>query len=94
VPAHIVFLIAGCAFFTLTFPAILFGWVRRLPARRLAVTYYSAGYAIMATGYVLDTVTTPPLFVHGFVAGLGVAQVIIALVLVAPLPEKVGRGVR
>lgn len=79
---HIGFLIAGCASLVVSLPLVVRGWVRRLPNRRLATAYYVAGYLVMAAGYTLDSVSNPPLFMHGFIAGVGVALVLIGLALV------------
>ncbi len=79
---HVGFLIAGCASLVATLPLIVRGWVRRQPTRRLAAAYYAAGYLVMAAGYTLDSFSNPPLFVHGFIPGIGVALVLIGLSLV------------
>jgi hypothetical protein len=81
VSAHIGFLIAGVASLLMTLPIVAWGWARRVPSRHLAVGYYAAGYLVMAAGYTLDSVTNPPLFMHGFIAGVGAAQVILGLAL-------------
>lgn len=79
---HVGFLIAGCVSLLVSLPIVARGWVRRVPYRRLGSVYYAAGYAVMAAGYTLDSFTNPPLFVHGLIAGVGAAQVIIGLALV------------
>ncbi|HEX6799687.1 MAG TPA: hypothetical protein VF116_18405 [Ktedonobacterales bacterium] len=81
-PVHVAFLIAGCASLVVSLPLIVRGWVRRVPNRRLASAYYTSGYLVMAAGYLLDSVSNPPLFVHGFVPGIGVALVVIGLALI------------
>ncbi len=79
---HLGFLIAGCASLVASLPLVARGWMRRLPTRRLASAYYAAGYLVMAAGYTLDSVSNPPLFLHGFIPGIGVALVLIGLALV------------
>lgn len=78
---HIGFLVAGCASLAVSLPLIVRSWLRQLPSRRLASAYYAAGYLVMTAGYTLDSVTNPPLFVHGFIPGIGMALVLIGLAL-------------
>lgn len=78
---HVGFLIAGCVSLLASLPIVVRGWVCGLPNRRAASLFYAAGYLILAAGYTLDSVINPPLFMHGFIAGIGAAQVIIGLAL-------------
>lgn len=70
----------GCA---LTVPAVIVAWRRRLADRRLATILYLVGFALIGATIALDPLLQPPLFFHGFVPGIGIGAVAIALALVA-----------
>lgn len=78
---HTGFLIAACFSVLMTLPAIVFARHRRLPSRALATWLYVAGYAGIAAALTLDPVVQPPLFVHGFVPGIGTGLILVALAL-------------
>lgn len=67
----------------LTAPALVIAWRGRLPVRRLATTLYVLGFALIVATLIIDPIERPPLFYHGFVPGVGIGCVALALALVA-----------
>lgn len=83
VSAHTQFTLLALLGGALTAPALVAAWMLRLPDRQLATGSYGAGCVLIAGALVLDPIIQPPLFYHGFVPGLGIAAMAIALALVA-----------
>jgi hypothetical protein len=73
-----------------TLPLLVFGWRRRSLHRELAVALYLAGYALIGATLLLDPVLQPPLFLHGFVPGMGAGLSVAALALI--LQDLIRRG--
>lgn len=69
----------GCA---LTAPAVVVAWRLRLADRRLATILYLVGFTLIGATLALDPLLRPPLFFHGFVPGIGIGAVAIALALI------------
>ena len=81
--AHEQFLALAGLSLVVTAPVIAYAATKRLARRWWLMVYYGAGYAIIGAAFVLDAIFAPPLFVHGFVPGMGIALVVEALLLVA-----------
>ncbi len=81
--AHEQFLALAGLSLVVTAPVIAYAATKRLARRWWLMVYYGAGYAIIGAAFVLDAIFAPPLFVHGFVPGIGIALVVEALLLVA-----------
>ncbi|HEY7973991.1 MAG TPA: hypothetical protein VIG77_08455 [Ktedonobacterales bacterium] len=81
--AHTQFTLLALLGGALTAPAMIAAWILRLPDRQMAMGSYGVGCALIAGALILDPIIQPPLFYHGFVPGLGIGAVAIALALVA-----------
>ena len=82
-PVHEQFLALAAGSFVATAWAVAWAFRRHFTTRQWIVTYYAAGYVIIAAAFILDEIFAPPLFIHGFVPGFGIALVIEALLLTA-----------
>jgi hypothetical protein len=80
---HEQFLALAACSFVATVWAVAWTFRRHLTARWWIASYYAAGYVIIAAAFILDEILAPPLFIHGFVPGIGSAFIIEALLLVA-----------
>jgi hypothetical protein len=80
---HEQFLALTVGSFVATVWAIVWAFRRHFAARRWIASYYAAGYVMIAAAFILDEVFAPPLFLHGFVPGIGIALIIEALLLTA-----------
>ncbi|HEU0025702.1 MAG TPA: hypothetical protein VFQ25_01180 [Ktedonobacterales bacterium] len=80
-PVHVEFIALAVAGLIVTLPAMVIVWRARLPSRRLATALYVAGFAFISSTLILDPILNPPLFYHGFYAGIGMGGVAIALAL-------------
>ena len=80
---HEQFLALAAGAFIATAWAVAWAFRRHFAARRWIVSYYAAGYGIIAAAFILDEIFAPPLFIHGFVPGIGIALIAEALLLVA-----------
>lgn len=76
---HIQFLILACVSLAITMLAIVYAWRRRTPHRVFATVLYASGYVLIGAAFIIDDILRPPLFVHGFVPGIGIGAIIIAL---------------
>ena len=81
--AHEQFLTLAGLSLVVTAPVIAYAATKRLARRWWLMVSYGAGYAIIGAAFVLDAIFAPPLFVHGFIPGIGIALVVEALLLVA-----------
>jgi hypothetical protein len=80
---HEQFLALAACSFVATVWAVTWAFMRQFTARWWIVSYYGIGYVIIAAAFMLDEIFAPPLFVHGFVPGIGSAFIVEALLLVA-----------
>jgi hypothetical protein len=80
---HEQFLTLAVGSFVATAWAVAWAFRRHFAARRWIVSYYATGYVIIAAAFILDEIFAPPLFIHGFVPGIGIALIVEALLLVA-----------
>jgi hypothetical protein len=80
--AHEQFLALTACSFVATVWAVAWTFRRHLTARWWIASYYGIGYVIIAAAFILDEILAPPLFIHGFVPGIGSALIIEALLLV------------
>ncbi|HEX8036697.1 MAG TPA: hypothetical protein VF510_22760 [Ktedonobacterales bacterium] len=87
---HIQFLILACVSLAITMLAIVHAWRRHLPQRKFATMFYSSGYMLIGAAFIIDDILRPPLFVHGFVPGIGIGVIVIALALV--LQDAISRS--
>ena len=86
---HTGFLVAAVLSFVITLPAMLWQWRTRLPHRIFSATLYLCGYLLIGAAFVFDAVVQPPLFIHGFVPGIGTGMIAVALAMGLRMP--VGR---
>jgi hypothetical protein len=80
---HEQFLALAAGSFVATIWAVMWAFRRRFAARRWIALYYAAGYLVIAAAFILDEIFAPPLFIHGFVPGIGIALIGEGLLLVA-----------
>jgi hypothetical protein len=80
---HEQFLALAAISFVATVWVVAWALRRQFAARKWIVSYYAAGYVLIAAAFILDDIFAPPLFVHGFVPGIGIALIIEALLLAA-----------
>jgi hypothetical protein len=80
---HEQFLALAVGSFVATVWAVLWAFRRHFAARRWIASYYAAGYVIIAAAFILDEIFAPPLFLHGFIPGIGIALIAEALLLTA-----------
>ncbi len=80
---HQQFLAVAAISFAATVWAVAWVLRRHFAARRWIVSYYAVGYVLIAAAFILDDIFAPPLFVHGFVPGIGIALITEALLLAA-----------
>jgi hypothetical protein len=78
---HSGFALAAALSLVITLPSIVWTWRKRRPHRMLVLALYAAGYGLIAAALLLDPIVQPPLFVHGFVPGIGGGLIITALAL-------------
>lgn len=76
---HIQFLILACVALAITLPAVIYAWRKHAPHRVFATVLYGSGYTLIGAAFIVDDILRPPLFVHGFVPGIGIGAIIIAL---------------
>ncbi|MGZ3637451.1 MAG: hypothetical protein ACXVCO_06015 [Ktedonobacterales bacterium] len=76
---HIQFLILACVSLAITMLAIVHAWRKHLPHRVFATVLYSSGYMLIGSAFIIDDILRPPLFVHGFVPGIGIGAITVAL---------------
>lgn len=79
---HIQFLILACVSLAITVVAIVHAWRRRLRHRAFATVLYGGGYTLIGAAFIVDDILRPPLFVHGFVPGIGIGAIVVALATV------------
>ncbi len=79
---HIQFLILAAVSLAITALAIIYGWRARLLNRVFATALYIGGYTLIGAAFIVDDILRPPLFVHGFVPGIGIGAVTLALSLI------------
>ncbi len=78
---HIGFLLVALASLLVSAPMVALTWRYHLAYRGAITTYYVVGYSVIAAAFILDDIVAPPLFVHGFIPGVGVAQLLFSLAL-------------
>lgn len=76
---HMQFLILACVSLAITMLAIVYAWCRHTPHRVFATALYGSGYALIGAAFIVDDILRPPLFVHGFVPGIGIGAIVLAL---------------
>jgi hypothetical protein len=76
---HNGFALAAALSLAITLPIAVWAWRKRWPSRPLVVALYVAGYGLVVAALLLDPVLQPPLFIHGFVPGIGAGLIITAL---------------
>jgi hypothetical protein len=81
--AHTQFLLLALASLLATAPAMVWAWHARLRHLTFATACYLAGYALIALAFIVDAHVNPPLFVHGFVPGIGIGLLLTALLILA-----------
>ncbi len=81
---HTGFLLAAVLSLAFTLPAMVWQWRARQSHRALAATLYIGGYLVIGAAFVIDPILQPPLFIHGFVPGIGTGMIAVALALGAP----------
>ncbi|HEX8730779.1 MAG TPA: hypothetical protein VF725_01855 [Ktedonobacterales bacterium] len=86
---HAQFVALTLAGLALTAPALVVAWRGRLPVRRLATTLYLVGFALIVATLIIDPILRPPLFYHGFVPGVGIGCVALALALIVQARRRV-----
>ena len=80
---HEQFLALAAGSFLATAWAVAWAYRRHFTTRQWIVSYYVTGYVFIAAAFIFDEIFAPPLFVHGFVPGIGLALIIEALLLTA-----------
>ena len=78
---HTGFTVAAALSLLATLPLVVSAWRRQQAQRTLVLALYVAGYLFIAVALLLDPVIQPPLFIHGFVPGIGAGLIVIALTL-------------
>ena len=76
---HIQFLILAGVSLVITVLAIIYAWRRNLRHRVFATVLYGSGYTLIGATFIIDDILRPPLFVHGFVPGIGIGAIVVAL---------------
>lgn len=89
---HEQFLTFAGVSFAVTVMALVIAASRGLAVRGRPLAYFLVGYGLIAAAFVIDSIFAPPLFMHGFIPGVGVGLVADALLLVA-LSSPVGLAV-
>lgn len=79
---HTQFLILAFVSLVITMLAVIYAWRRRLQHRLFATTLYGSGYALIGAAFIIDDILRPPLFVHGFVPGIGIGAIVVALAVI------------
>lgn len=79
---HIQFLLLACVSLAITMLAIIHAWRRRLQHRLFATVLYGGGYTLIGAAFIIDDILKPPLFVHGFVPGIGIGAIVVALAII------------
>jgi hypothetical protein len=80
---HEQFLALAAGSFVATVWAVIWAFRRHFAACRWSASHYAAGYVFIAAAFILDEIFAPPLFIHGFVPGIGIALIVEALLLTA-----------
>jgi hypothetical protein len=78
---HAGFTAAAALSLMVTLPLVVSAWRRQHMHRALVLALYVAGYVFIAAALLLDPVIQPPLFIHGFVPGIGAGLIVTALAL-------------
>ena len=78
---HSGFALAAALSLAITLPVIIWSWRKQWPQRMPVLALYAGGYGLIAAALLLDPVVQPPLFLHGFVPGIGVGLIITALAI-------------
>lgn len=79
---HVQFLILACVSLAITMLAIIYAWRRHMPHRVFATVLYGSGYMLIGAAFIIDDILRPPLFVHGFVPGIGIGAIMVALAII------------
>lgn len=79
---HIQFLILACVSLVITGLAVVHAWRARLQHRVFATVLYGSGYTLIGAAFIIDDILRPPLFVHGFVPGIGIGAILVALAVI------------
>ena len=72
---HAQFFLATCIALIVTLPPIVAVARARLPYRNIIMVLFVGGYSLIGATFVLDSLFNPPLFVHGFVPGIGMSLI-------------------
>lgn len=78
---HTGFAIAAVLSLLVTLPIVVRQWHKRRTQWRLAAALYMSGYLLIGGALVLDPMVQPPLFLHGFVPGIGTGMIAVAIAL-------------
>jgi hypothetical protein len=78
---HAGFTVAATLSLIVTLPLVVAAWRTQQTHRALVLVLYVAGYVFIAAALLLDPVVQPPLFIHGFVPGIGAGLIVTALAL-------------
>jgi hypothetical protein len=74
-------LLVAVASLLVTLPVMVWQWQMRWPHRIFAATLYMGGYVFIGATFVIDAIAQPPLFMHGFIPGIGSGMIAIALAM-------------
>ncbi len=91
---HTQFLILAGISLVITMLAIVFAWRRHLPHRVFVTVLYGSGYALIGAAFIVDAILKPPLFVHGFVPGIGIGAIVVALAAIRQDAQALSRPER
>lgn len=78
---HTGFLLAAVLSLLVTLPVLVWRWYTRRPHWMFAAALYFGGYLLIGAAFIVDAIAQPPLFVHGFVPGIGSGMIVVALVM-------------
>lgn len=84
---HTGFAIAAALSLLVTLPVMAWQWRTRRTDTTLAVALYVSGYLLIGAALALNPIVQPPLFVHGFVPGIGTGMIAVALAMGGRVPH-------